>query len=96
VSLQINLYICNNISYLRRYELKNVSVDYDSMSNRRNHRNMAKKILKEKTIEESLWESANKLRGSVEPSEYKHVVLSLHFFDYHLKSAMNKGDLQIP
>ena len=39
--------------------------------------NMAKKILKEKSIEETLWESANKLRGSVEPSEYKHVVLSL-------------------
>lgn len=93
MSLQINLYICNNISYLCRYELKNVSVDYDSMSNRRNHRNMAKK---EKTIEESLWESANKQRVSVEPSEYKNVVLSLHFFDYHLKSAMNKGDLQIP
>ena len=82
MSLQINLYICNNISYLCRYELKNVSVDYDSMSNRRNHQNMAKKILKEKTIEESLWESANKLRGSVEPSEYKHVVLSLIFLKY--------------
>ena len=38
---------------------------------------MAKKIIKEKAIEEALWESANKLRGSVEPSEYKHVVLSL-------------------
>jgi hypothetical protein len=25
--------------------------------------NMAKKILKEKSIEETLWESANKLRG---------------------------------
>jgi type I restriction enzyme M protein len=29
----------------------------------------------EKSIEETLWDSANKLRGSVEPSEYKHVVL---------------------
>ena len=26
---------------------------------------MAKKIIKEKAIEEALWESANKLRGSV-------------------------------
>ena len=43
---------------------------------------MAKKIQKEKNIEETLWESANKLRGSVEPSEYKHVVLSLIFLKY--------------
>ncbi|MFM7557460.1 MAG: SAM-dependent DNA methyltransferase, partial [Alphaproteobacteria bacterium] len=34
---------------------------------------MAKKE-KQKAIEETLWESANKLRGSVEPSEYKHIV----------------------
>ena len=40
---------------------------------------MAKKQIKSKTIEETLWESANKLRGSVEPSEYKYVVLSLTF-----------------
>ena len=38
---------------------------------------MAKKIQKGKSIEETLWESANKLRGSVEPSEYKHVVCIL-------------------
>lgn len=44
---------------------------------------MAKKqIKKQKSIEETLWESANKLRGSVEPSEYKHVVLSLIFLKY--------------
>ena len=43
---------------------------------------MAKKIQKGKSIEETLWESANKLRGSVEPSEYKHVVLSLIFLKY--------------
>ena len=43
---------------------------------------MAKKLIKEKSIEETLWESANKLRGSVEPSEYKHVVLSLIFLKY--------------
>ena len=40
---------------------------------------MAKKQIKSKTIEETLWESANKLRDSAEPSEYKHVVLSLTF-----------------
>ena len=49
---------------------------------------MAKKAAKKKTakkqksFEESLWDSANKLRGSVEPSEYKHVVLSLIFLKF--------------
>ena len=41
-----------------------------------------KKIIKEKAIEVRLWESANKLRGSVEPSEYKHVVLGLVFLKF--------------
>jgi type I restriction enzyme M protein len=35
-----------------------------------------------KGMEETLWDSANKLRGSVEPSEYKHVVLSLIFLKF--------------
>ena len=35
-----------------------------------------------KSIEESLWDSADKLRGSVEPSEYKHVVLALIFLKF--------------
>jgi len=42
---------------------------------------MAKQI-KAKSIEETLWDSANKLRGSVEPSEYKHVVLGLIFLKF--------------
>ena len=42
---------------------------------------MAKKI-QTKSTEEILWDSANKLRGSVEPSEYKHVVLSLIFLKF--------------
>ncbi len=37
---------------------------------------------KQKSIEETLWDSANKLRGGVEPSEYKHVVLSLIFLKF--------------
>jgi type I restriction enzyme M protein len=37
---------------------------------------------KTKSIEESLWDSANKLRGSVESSEYKHVVLGLIFLKF--------------
>jgi len=45
---------------------------------------MAKKAnqKKDKPIEVNLWESANKLRGSVEPSEYKHVVLGLIFLKF--------------
>jgi type I restriction enzyme M protein len=35
-----------------------------------------------KSFEEALWDSANKLRGSVESSEYKHVVLSLIFLKF--------------
>ena len=41
-----------------------------------------KKTVKTKSIEESLWDSANKLRGSVESAEYKHVVLGLIFLKY--------------
>lgn len=42
----------------------------------------AKKIAAKKptkSFEESLWEFATKLRGSVESAEYKHIVLSLIF-----------------
>ena len=51
---------------------------------------MAKQVKakKEKSIEETLWDSANKLRGTVESSEYKHVVLGLIF----LKFAGDKFD----
>lgn len=37
---------------------------------------------KEISIEQTLWDSANKLRGTVEPSEYKHVVLGLIFLKF--------------
>lgn len=37
---------------------------------------------KEIRFEETLWDSANKLRGKVEPSEYKHVVLGLIFLKF--------------
>ncbi len=45
---------------------------------------MAKKTAnkKQKSFEESLWDAANKLRGSVESSEYKHIVLSLIFLKF--------------
>lgn len=34
------------------------------------------------SLEQSLWDTANQLRGSVESSEYKHVVLSLIFLKF--------------
>ncbi len=37
---------------------------------------------KQKSFEQTLWETADKLRGSVESSEYKHVVLSLIFLKF--------------
>ncbi|MEA2028363.1 MAG: type I restriction-modification system subunit M N-terminal domain-containing protein, partial [Campylobacterota bacterium] len=44
---------------------------------------MAKaKAKKQKSMEETLWDSANKLRGSVESSEYKHIVLGLIFLKF--------------
>lgn len=56
------------------------------------------KLTKQKSIEETLWESANKLRGSVEPAEYKHVVLGLIFlkfasdkFEEHRKKLLSEG-----
>jgi type I restriction enzyme M protein len=36
----------------------------------------------QKSMEETLWDSANKLRGSVESSEYKHIVLGLIFLKF--------------
>jgi len=57
-----------------------------------------RKEKKEKPIEVSLWDAANKLRGSVEPAEYKHVVLSLIFlkfasdkFEKHRRKLIEEG-----
>jgi type I restriction enzyme M protein len=53
------------------------------------------------SFEESLWDSANKLRGSVESSEYKHIVLSLIFlkfisdkFEAHRQALIDDGKQQ--
>src|SRR5699024_1162419 len=46
---------------------------------------MAQRLAKAKstkTLEQTLWEAADKLRGNQEPSEYKHVVLGLVFLKY--------------
>lgn len=57
-----------------------------------------KKEVKEKPIEVTLWDAANKLRGSVEPAEYKHVVLGLIFlkftsdkFEEHRQKLIDEG-----
>lgn len=42
----------------------------------------AAKPKEQKPIEQTLWDAANKLRGKVEPAEYKHVVLSMIFLKY--------------
>lgn len=44
--------------------------------------NNKKDIKNTKGFEEALWDAANKLRGSVESSEYKHIVLSLIFLKF--------------
>jgi type I restriction enzyme M protein len=41
-----------------------------------------KKQKNSKSVEETLWDSANKLRGKVESAEYKHVVLGLIFLKF--------------
>ncbi len=45
---------------------------------------MAKKpaAKKQKSFEQNLWDTADKLRGTVESSEYKHVILSLIFLKF--------------
>lgn len=50
-------------------------------------------------FEETLWDSANKLRGSVESAEYKHIVLSLIFlkfisdkFEAHRQALIDDGN----
>lgn len=42
----------------------------------------AKTEANNKSIEETLWQACDKLRGSIEPSEYKHVVLGLIFLKF--------------
>jgi type I restriction-modification system DNA methylase subunit len=49
-----------------------------------------KKVI-DKPIEVTLWDAANKLRGSVEPAEYIHVVLSLIFLKLPAINLKSKG-----
>ncbi|WP_440913327.1 type I restriction-modification system subunit M [Candidatus Pelagibacter sp.] len=64
------------------------------------------KTKKEKSVETKLWDTADKLRGSVEASEYKHIVLSLIFLKFtsdlyekkrkELIDSGNKKYIEIP
>ncbi len=47
------------------------------------------------SMEEALWKSADKLRGSVEPAEYKHVVLSLFFLKFASDKFENQRNMVI-
>ena len=42
----------------------------------------AKKAAPAKTLEQTLWEAADKMRGNLEAGEYKHIVLGLVFLKY--------------
>ena len=62
---------------------------------------MAKKakVVKEKSIEDKIWDSANKLRGNLNASEYQNVVLGLIFlkyisdcFDKRYQELVEEGD----
>lgn len=53
----------------------------------------------EKSIEDRIWESANKLRGSLDASEYRNVVLGLIFlkyisdcFDHRYQELVEEGE----
>lgn len=43
---------------------------------------MAKKETNNRSIEETLWQACDRLRGAVEPAEYKHIVLGLLFLKF--------------
>lgn len=46
------------------------------------------KAKKQVSFEDALWSSCDKLRGTVEPAEYKHVVLSLIFLKFVNTNSM--------
>src|SRR5207253_2522875 len=43
---------------------------------------MAQAKKPQKSLEQTLWDAADKLRGNLEAAEYKHVVLGLVFLKY--------------
>lgn len=61
---------------------KKASAEKESIVTKEKSPKKIAKLEKEKPIEVVLWDAANKLRGSVEPAEYKHVVLGLIFLKF--------------
>ena len=57
-------------------------------------RKSSKKKVVEKSVEASLWESANKLRGSVEPAEY-NALAALYILCQNLYKLLDESDLQL-
>lgn len=56
--------------------------DQNDVKQKASRKPAAKKDAKTQSFEQTLWATADKLRGSVESSEYKHVVLSLIFLKF--------------
>jgi type I restriction enzyme M protein len=54
------------------------------------------KEVKEKATEVTLWEAANKLRGSVEPAEYKHPPIRRLFQAYMSQKTQKQINKNLP
>jgi hypothetical protein len=77
--------IAMTVCYPPMNEIQSRPLQHSQETRQHEKERMAKKKTakkKTKSFEETLWDSANKLRGSVEPAEYKHVVLSLIFLKF--------------
>jgi type I restriction enzyme M protein len=61
---------------------KSMSTEKKKPARKASAKSPKKASTKATSFEETLWDSANKLRGSVESSEYKHIVLSLIFLKF--------------
>lgn len=59
-----------------------MTIQKEEPANKAKRKVKVTKQTQDKPIEVTLWDAANKLRGSVEPAEYKHVVLSLIFLKF--------------
>ena len=57
--------------------------------------NTKQKISPDLGFEDKLWKAADKLRGSMDASEYKHIVLGLIFLKYISASFEKRRDFLI-
>jgi type I restriction enzyme M protein len=72
-------YFIKRLTSIKRY-LDKIIINY--ILGKKSFMAKEKASKNQKSMEETLWESANKLRGSVESSEYKHIVLGLIFLKF--------------